>query len=133
MPSSPTLQPQRGVEGKSAADETVVDKLVDETAVEVEATACDVETPGEDEDGSCNDDAPRVAEDRACVEVTVDVWSSTDSTVWSSTDSGFAETSHKSRLENRREFSLVDRVSGSLLFPAGAGESSRTFRTPTDA
>ena len=90
MPSSPTLQPQRGVEGNSAAEETDVDKLVDETAVEVEATACDVETPDGDADRSCNDDAPRV-------EVTADVWSSTDSTVWSSTDSGFAETGHKSR------------------------------------
>ena len=59
MPSSPTLQPQRGVEGNSAAEETDVDKLVDETAVEVEATACDVETPEEDADRSCNDDAPR--------------------------------------------------------------------------
>ena len=52
MPSSPTLQPQRGVEGKSAAEETVVDELVDETAVEVEATACDVETPDEGVDKS---------------------------------------------------------------------------------
>ena len=52
MPSSPTLQPQRGAGGKSAADKTVVDKLVDETAVEVEATACDVETPDEGVDKS---------------------------------------------------------------------------------
>ena len=52
MPSSPTLQPQRGVEGNSAAEETDEDKLVDETAVEVEATACDVETPDEGVDKS---------------------------------------------------------------------------------
>ena len=52
MPSSPTLQPQRGVEGNSAAEETVLDKLVDETAVEVEATACAVETPDEGVDKS---------------------------------------------------------------------------------
>ena len=76
MPSSPT---QRGAEGKPAADEAVVDALVDDTAAEVEANACDVETPGADIDGSRNDDASLAAEVGACVEVTVDVRSSSDS------------------------------------------------------
>ena len=47
MPSSPTLQTQRGAEGKS-----VVDELVDEAGVDAEAIVCDVVTPGDDVDRS---------------------------------------------------------------------------------
>ena len=57
----------------------VVTFVVDEAAAGVEANACDVETPGEDIDKSCNDDAPLAAQVRACVEVPVDVRSSSDS------------------------------------------------------
>ena len=61
MPSSPT---QRGAEGKLAADEVVVDALVDEADAGVEANACDVETPDEDIDRSCNESAPLATEVR---------------------------------------------------------------------
>ena len=70
MSSSPALQPQRGAGGKSSLDELavgelVVDKLADETAVDAHSV--------------CNDEAPVEAEAKFCVEIAVDVWSSTDS------------------------------------------------------
>ena len=97
MPSSPNLQPQRGAGVKSVVDETVDDeivvgKLVDETAVEDEAIACDVVTPGDDADISCD------------VQLPVHI------VVGSSTDSGSTEISDKTRFGNRREFSFVGRV-----------------------
>jgi hypothetical protein len=66
MSSSPTLQPQRGAGGKSSLDELavvelVVDKLADEIAVDAHR------------------EAPVEAEAKFCVEIAVDVWSSTDS------------------------------------------------------
>ena len=129
MSSSPALQPQRG-----AGDKSVVNELADETVVDDEAIACDVVTPDDDVDKSCDVQLLGDMVESFCnVEIIVDVRSSSDS--------GSTGISEKSRLgnrrefrpENRREFSLVDRVSGSLLFPAGAGASFRTFRMPTDA
>ena len=101
MSSSPALQPQRGAGGKSVADETaievVVDELADETAVEDEAIACKVVTAGDDVGKSCDVQLPGDMVESFCnVETIVDVWSSSDSE-----STGISE---KSRLGNRREF-----------------------------
>ena len=65
MSSSPTLQPQRGVGGKSVVDEAVIsgvktvhDKLAEETAVGDEVIACNVVTAVDDVGKSCDVQLP---------------------------------------------------------------------------
>ena len=67
MPSSPTLQPQRGVGGKSVVDEavievagvkTVLDELAEETVVGDEVIACNVVTAVDDVGKSCDVQLP---------------------------------------------------------------------------
>ena len=64
MPSSPTLQPQRGVGGESTLDEAVVDEVV------VVVELADGTVVGESI--VCNDDAPVAAEVEICAEIAVD-------------------------------------------------------------
>ena len=65
MSSSPTLQPQRGVGGKSVVDEAVIDEVV---VVVVELA--DGTVVGESK--VCNDDARAAAEVEICAEIAVD-------------------------------------------------------------
>ena len=64
MPSSPTLQPQRGVGGESTLDEAAVDEVV------VVVELADGTVVGESI--VCNDDAPVAAEVEVCAEIAVD-------------------------------------------------------------
>ena len=64
MPSSPTLQPQRGVGGESTLDEAEVDEVV------VVVELADGTVVGESI--VCNDDAPVAAEVEVCAEIAVD-------------------------------------------------------------
>ncbi len=98
MPSSPTLQPQRGAGGKSVVNENafevVVDELAEETAVEDEAIACNVVTAGDEVGKSCDVQLPGDMVESFCNgETIVDVRSSDDSE-----STGISE---KSRLGNR--------------------------------
>ena len=64
MSSSPTLQPQRGVGGKSVVDEAVIDEVV------VVIGLADGTVVGESK--VCNDDARAAAEVEICAEIAVD-------------------------------------------------------------
>ena len=64
MPSSPTLQPQRGVGGESTLDEAEADEVV------VVVELADGTVVGESI--VCNDDAPVAAEVEVCAEIAVD-------------------------------------------------------------
>ena len=64
MPSSPTLQPQRGVGGESTLDEAEVDEVV------VVVELADGTVVGESK--VCNDDARAAAEVEICAEIAVD-------------------------------------------------------------